>query len=86
MNHLQASQMAMGGIPSENTGQIDYDGFIRLVALGSVPKIVSGHAIVTMSEVMKGKAVEETEFPEALANTESYTFNGGFYMKQEDVN
>ena len=81
LNHWQASFAALGSVPNGNVGNGDDHDFIRLIALGSVPKISDGHLIVSMSEVMKGIPVEETTFPDAIAGMESYTFNGGFYVQ-----
>ena len=83
-NHWQASYAALGAVTSGHSGSIDDDAFIRLVALGSVPKLSKGHVVVSMSEVMSGKPVEETSFPEAITNIEAYSFDGGFYMIEEE--
>ena len=83
-NHWQASYAALGAVTSGHSGPIDDDAIIRRYALGCVPKICGGHAVVTMSEIMAGTPVEETTFPEAILTLESYTFNGGYRLPIEE--
>ena len=87
LNHWQVSYAALGTVLNANSGfENEDDAFIRLFALGSVPRISGGHVIVSMSEVMKGIPIEETTFPEAITKMQAYTFDGGFYMPPEEGN
>ena len=84
--HWQVSFAALGSISSTNMNALSDDTIIRLYTLGSVSKLCGGHVIASMSEVMAGKSVEETSFPEAITNMKAYTFNGGFYIPIEERN
>ena len=83
-NHWQSSYAALGAVSSTNLHALGDDPIIRLRALGSVPKISDGDAVASMSQVMAGKPVEETVFPQAISNLGAYTLNGGYRIPKTD--